>query len=137
MFLAIEAVQPSPEVKERIVREMSEEGLKRPLAELRMLSYSLFPPEQSRLKEPYEDLFYDYLEKNKGTEDEFRVSAVLHGLNPLFCEKGATLKLRRALDKTVDLHPGLKKNLLMSIDQDERCQRIRSASGLGGFGTRR
>ena len=89
--------------------------------------YGLFPIEQREMKKKFEDLFFDFLKANKSSEDEERVRAVIYGLMPLSCEEAASKKLKAQLDSEKEMNPSLLKSLRQSLEEDERCQKIRSS----------
>lgn len=125
--LSVEAIVPDLAVKERIVREISSIKDARPLQEVAAQSYALFPMGQENLRLKFETTFFEYLEKNKSSEDESRVGTVVGGLVPLGCELANSEKLKSRVLNDVAINPSLKKSLRMNIEEDERCQKIRSS----------
>ncbi|MBX3016279.1 MAG: aminopeptidase N [Bdellovibrionaceae bacterium] len=123
--LAVEAITPAAEVKSKWVNEITSKTASRPLEELQVVAYSLFPQEQDALKIKYEPAFFDYLAKNKNSEDEARSRTVIQGLLPLRCETKASVKLKETIEKDRDINPMVLKSIKMSLEEDERCQRIR------------
>lgn len=125
--LAAEAVVPQATVKEKWIQEFTQKKSTRSLAEAQTVMYGLFPLEQLELKRKYEPLFYDYLAKNKTSEEEGRVRTIVFGLLPLRCEGAASGKLKSRLESEKDMNHSLRVAMKKSIEEDERCQRIRAA----------
>lgn len=125
--LAAEAVVPQASVKEKWIQEFTKKDTQRSLADSQAVMYGLFPLEQLELKAKYEPLFYDYLAKNKKSEEEGRVRTVVFGLLPLRCEGAASGKLKSRLESEKEMNHSLLIAMKKSIEEDERCQRIRAA----------
>lgn len=101
-----------------------------PLQEAVQVMRAMFPTEQSELRLKFSKLFYDYLETNRKSEDTLRVSTVVNHLLPLDCQGTLSTQLKDRVGRYSDLNPSLKKDILMSVDEDERCQRVRRNSQL-------
>ncbi|CAN5564875.1 aminopeptidase N [soil metagenome] len=133
--LAVEASIPTVEVKRRWIGEFiganGQVSKARTLEETHSVIYSLFPPEQREMKLSFSKDFFNFLEKNRSTDDEqIRVRAVLGGLLPLNCQSTESAKLKEKLNQYSDLTPSIRKSFLMNLEEDERCQRIRARSNL-------
>lgn len=125
--LSVDAVTPSLDVKRKWISEFTGRSNSRPLEELQIVAYSLFPNEQKQLQTQFESTFIDYFKKNKNSEDEKRVATVVYGLMPLRCQAQASEKVKSLIESDKDMNPGLLKNLKMSLQEDERCQKIRQS----------
>ncbi len=129
--LAAEAVKPDLGSKKRWVSEFAgATPTSRSLEESRSVLGSLFPVEQKDLKLGFTQDFYRYLETHRNSEDYLRVAVVLRSLSPLSCEKEQSARLKTTVQDFSDMNPIFKKHFLMSLEEDERCQRIRSVSHL-------
>lgn len=128
--LSVQAVGPDFERKKSWIKEFQTLESKRPLQEVQAVMYALFPPEQARLRLRFDSTFYEFFAKYRNTEDQYRAGTFMSGLLPLACEKEPAQRLKKALSRYEDANPALKKNLLMSLDEDERCQRVRAHSGI-------
>lgn len=123
--LSVEAVTPTADAKAKWVNEITRKTATRPLEEIQVVAYSLFPQEQDALKIKFEPAFFDFLEKNKNSEDEARSRTVIQGLLPLRCDTKASVKLKETIEGDRNINPMVLKSLKMSLEEDERCQRIR------------
>lgn len=123
--LSVEASAPDVKAKTKWVQEITQNTEARPLAEIQVVAYSLFPQEQEELKKRFEPAFFDYLKKNKDSEDEARSRTVILGLLPLRCDTAASAKVKKVLEGEDQINPTVLKSLKMSLEEDERCQRIR------------
>lgn len=131
--LSVEATGPSIEVKKRWVEEfvvLPRVKEARSLEETRAILYALFPNEQKDLKLGFSDDFFRYLQKYRNSEEHLRVGTVLNSLLPLACEDRASARLKQKVGTYSDMNPTFKKRFMMSLEEDERCQRIRARSGL-------
>lgn len=125
--LSIDATIPTEAAKNKWIQEIMGATTSRPLAEIQVLAYSLFPAEQDHLKVKFEPKFFDYFAKNKNSEDEARVRTIILGLLPLRCDEAPANKLKATIANDGDINPTVLKNLKMSLEEDERCQKIRSS----------
>lgn len=128
--LSAQAISPDLKQKTKWIREFQELASKRPLQEMQAVMNSLFPPEQAQHRLSYTSTFFEFFQKHHNSEDQNRTGAFVRGLMPLACEKAPADQLRATLSNFSDTNPTLQKLLLMSLDEDERCQKVRSRSAL-------
>lgn len=128
--LSTEAIQPDLKVKEKWVTILKQPKPTVSLAEARAVLRALFPIEQRDLAKRFENDFYEYLNKNGKSENEVFVESVADSLVPLSCSQEEAARLRDFLKKEDKFTPSVAKSLKVSLDEDERCQRIRALSSL-------
>lgn len=130
--LSAEAMSPKREAKQKWVNAFMGPSADhaRSQAETEAVMYSIFPVEQADLKIAFSKDFFNYLEKNRKADEVLKVSTVLDGFTPVACRAEEAKRLKETVNKYSDMQPTFKKNFLMVIDEDERCQRIRSSSNL-------
>lgn len=126
--LGAEAIRPDFAVKQKWVSELKEAKPKISYAEARSVSSSLFPVEQINLAQRFEEDFYQYLKTNGNSEEEVFVETVAPRMAPLNCEAKNSSKLKTFLKQEELFAPSVKRALMISVDEDERCQRIRQAN---------
>lgn len=95
-----------------------------------MVVRTLFPVEQRDLAKRFEEDFYQYLKDNGRSENEIFVETVSESMVPLRCASEEAVRLRKFLKDGAKFSPMVAKSLKVSLDEDERCQRIRSMSSL-------
>ncbi len=83
--LAIEAIQPNYEVKQKWFEIVTQPKPELSLADARSVLGSLFPIEQSDMLKRFESDFYEYLEQNGASENDTFVEAVAAAVVPLNC----------------------------------------------------
>lgn len=128
--LSAEASRPDLNAKEKWVTSLKQPKPQVSFAEARSVLRSLFPIEQKNLKIHFAADFYEYLKKNGNSENEVFVQNFASALAPLSCDAEETSRLKSFLNSDVPLSPTVNKTLRMSLDEDERCQRIRAMSRL-------
>lgn len=128
--LAAEAVRPDLGVKRKWIDLLKQPKPAVSFQEAGTVLRSLFPMEQAPLAKKFEEDFYQYLKANKTSENEIFVTSFASSVAPLGCESKQTEKLKKFLDQQGPFSPSLKKSLLIGIEEDERCQRIRDMSSL-------
>jgi aminopeptidase N len=128
--LSGEAIQPNLKVKEKWIGIFKEPKPAISYAELRSVARVLFPIEQRDLAKRFEEDFYDYLNKNGNSENEIFVETVAQAMAPLSCAQEESTRLREFLKTPGRFTPSVSKTLRVSLDEDERCQRIRAMSSL-------
>lgn len=126
--LGAEAIRPDLSVKQKWVNELKEAKPKISYAEARTVSTSLFPVEQVSLAQRFEADFYEYLRINGRSEEEVFVETVAPQMAPLNCDPKGSSKLKSFLGQDNLFSPSVKKALLISVDEDERCQKVRQAN---------
>ncbi len=126
--LSVEAIQPDLAIKRKWVDVLKEPTPSVSLAEARAVLGSLFPYEQGDLAERFSSDFFAYVKANGQSENPELVTSVASGLNPLNCTENQSKQVKSFFAKEQSLEPSLKKSIQMQIDEDERCQRIRSMS---------
>lgn len=126
--LGAEAIRPEMSIKQKWVNELKESKPKITYAEARSVSTSLFPVEQVNLAQRFEADFYEYLRLNGKSEEEVFVETVAPQMAPLNCESKGSNKLKSFLGQDDLFSPSVKKALLISVDEDERCQKVRQAN---------
>jgi aminopeptidase N len=127
--LAAEAVLPKIEIKQKWISALKVEKPNMSFAEARSVLSALFPVEQKGLTKLFSQDFYNYLEAHGRSENEIFVESVAGTLAPLNCEATESKRLREFL-KGGHLAPTIDKRLRIELDEDERCQKIRSTSML-------
>ena len=128
--LSTEAIQPDFKIKEKWVTILKQPKPSVSFAEARSVMRSLFPLEQRDLAKRFEADFYEYLRKNGKSENEIFVENVAESLVPLACAREESTRLRNFLSDSARFTPSVAKALKVSLDEDERCQRIRAMSSL-------
>lgn len=128
--LSADAVQPDVKVKEKWLAILKQPKPSLTLAETRSVSYALFPIDQRDLAKRFENDFYEYLKQNGKSENEVFVESIAEGLVPLSCAQEESTRLRDFLKNTDRFSASISKSLRVSLDEDERCQRIRALSAL-------
>lgn len=126
--LGAEAIRPELGIKQKWMSELKEAKPKITYAEARSVSASLFPVEQIALAQRFEADFYEYLRLNGKSEEEVFVETVAPQIAPLNCEAKGSTKLKNFLGQEDLFSPSVKKVLLVSVDEDERCQKVRQAN---------
>ncbi len=126
--LGAEAIRPEFSIKQKWVGELKLAKPKITFAEARSVSQSIFPVEQIGLAQRFEEDFYDYLKANGKSEEEVFVEQVAPQIAPLNCELRGSDRLKAFLGQGDLFSPTIKKALLVSVDEDERCQKVRLAN---------
>lgn len=124
--LSVEASAPDKSLKTSWVQKLTSDNSKTSLQDMQAVLFALFPREQSSLKLSFENDFYNFFDRMKASEDELKSQAVLYGMIPLDCKSSLSSKLKGKLAESQAVNPSLRKGLMMSLDEDERCQRIRA-----------
>lgn len=127
--IAAEVVHPDVQVKKQWIDEVTLGTSKRSYDEIRTAFRDIFPLEQTSMRMGFAEQFYQYLEKNRNSEDRVKVGTILDGILPLACDPTSAGRLKGKVTQYNDIDPSIKKDTLMSVDEDERCQRVRAASG--------
>ncbi len=128
--LSIEAIQPDVKVKEKWVAILKQPKPAVSYAEATSVMRSLFPVEQRDLAKRFENDFYQYLKENGRSENEIFVEGVASAMAPLRCSSEDSVRLRKFLGDADRFSPSVAKSLKVSLDEDERCQRIRALSSM-------
>lgn len=131
--LSVEASVPALDAKKKWVQEFTTvvpSKQPRSLDQSEAILFSLFPIEQRSAKLNFSQDFFTYLEKHRSSEDYSRVGVVLGSLVPLDCDATRSKTFKENVNKYSDMNPSFRKNFLMSIEEDERCQRVRAKSAL-------
>ena len=130
--LAAEAVAPPMDGKKKWVTQFTGDSNAKALSldETHIVLWSLFPVEQRPARLTFSNDFFTYLAKNRKSEDTSRVGAVLGALLPLDCSAANSKTFKEKVSAYSDIDPSFKKNFLMSLEEDERCQRVRARSSL-------
>lgn len=126
--LSAEAIRPDMSIKTKWVGELKLAKPKITFAEVRAVSQSIFPAEQNELAQRFEADFYEYLKFNGKSEEEVFVEAIAPEIAPLNCDAKNSEKLKNFLGQDDLFAPSVKKALLISVDEDERCQKVRQAN---------
>ena len=130
--LAIEAIQPSFQVKQKWFEIVTQPKPELSLADARSVLGSLFPTEQSDLARRFEADSYEYLKQNGASENDTFVQVVAAAIVPLNCNAQDSWRLKEFLSQPNELAPTVSKELRAELQEDERCQKIRAASALLG-----
>lgn len=128
--LSTEAIQPDLKVKEKWIGILAQPKPSVTFAEARSVTNALFPVEQRSLAKRFEKDFYEYLKANARSENEIFVEIVAESMAPLNCSAEESGRLRKFLKDSDKWSPTVAKSLKVSLDEDERCQRIRALSSL-------
>jgi aminopeptidase N len=128
--LAAEAVRPDLSIKRKWIDVLKEPKPKISFAEARSVLGSLFPVEQASLARQFEADFYDYLKTNGDSENEVFVESFAGAMAPLHCDRDQTTRLKKFVSSGASFSPSVRKALLVGIEEDERCQKIRGLSAL-------
>lgn len=128
--MAVEAIAPDPAVKEKWVKILRADKPSVSFEEARAVLRSIFPLEQNNLARRFEDDFYSYLNKNARSENEIFVDAIARSTSPLNCSPEASSRMRDFLKNSERFAPSIAKAMKVSLDEDERCQRVRAMSRL-------
>ena len=128
--LAVEAVQPDMTVKQKWIGMLAQPKPNLPFASARVVLRSLFPMEQAPLAQRFENDFYAYLKANGASEDEIYVENFAERTVPLDCEQQASTRLKTFLDETAKFSPSVVKTLKITLEEDERCQRVRAMAAM-------
>ncbi len=130
--LSAEASEPAFDTKKKFVEEFTATAATSPrsLAQAEAVLFSLFPIEQRAVKLGFASQYFSFLEKNRASEEQSRVGAVINSLMPLDCEAKSSGTLKEKVNAYPDMNPSFKKGFLMSLEEDERCQRVRARSSL-------
>lgn len=127
--MAAEAVQPNPFMKQKWFPIVTALKPSLSVAELRAVASMLFPYEQAELQTPFEPAVYDYLRAASQTDNTQFLRVIARALPPLACETERSDRLKTFLAKE-DLPLIASKPLRLALQEDERCQTVRAASGL-------
>lgn len=128
-LLASDAVTNDAKVKRKWVDQLRQPKTEMSMAEMRAVMRSLFPVEQENLAAAFENDFYSYLKTEGRNEDEFLVSRVAFTMVPLRCEPTVHTRMQDFVGQN-QFGPTLTRELRVSLQEDERCQKIRAASQL-------
>lgn len=128
--LAAEAIQPDLSVKQKWVETLAQPKPSLPFAQARAVLGALFPVEQSGLAKRFENDFYTYLKANGASEDEIYVGAFADSAAPLNCQADGSKRMKSFLDENSGFTPSIVKSLKVSVEEDERCQRIRAMAAM-------
>lgn len=128
--LAAEAIQPDVGIKQKWVGTLSQPKPQLPFAQARAVLGSLFPVEQSNLAQRFEKDFYEYLKANGDSEDEIYVESFAGAVAPLNCKPEGSTRLKSFLSESESFSPSVIKALKVSVEEDERCQRVRAMSSI-------
>jgi len=128
--LAVEAIQPSMEVKQKWVGMLAHPKPNLPFASARVVLRHLFPVEQGALAKRFENDFYTFLRANGAADDEIYVEAFAERTTPLDCDEQSSARLKSFLTETSKFSPSIVKALKINLEEDERCQRVRAMAAM-------
>ncbi|MGE0527078.1 MAG: aminopeptidase N [Bdellovibrionales bacterium] len=128
--LAVEAVQPELEIKEKWINILKQPKPPLSFTEARSVLDSLFPLEQTHLAQHFEKEYYAYLRENGNSENATMVRSIASHLAPLNCAPKSSDHLKAFLKTHRDFSPSVLKTLKVNLEEDERCQRVRAMSAL-------
>ncbi len=128
--LSAEAVRPDMSVKVKWVNSLKTPKPKVSLADAGAVLGALFPIEQRDLAQQFKTDFFDYLKANGNSENEHFVRSFAGSLMPLSCDARDSSVLKTFLGSHPEFTPSVTKQMKVSIQEDERCQKIRAASAL-------
>lgn len=129
--LAAEAIQPDLGVKQKWVGTLAQPKPALPFAQARAVLGSLFPVEQANLAQRFENDFYTYLKANGTSEDEIYVESFADAAAPLNCKEESSARLKTFLrEENEKFSPSIVKSLKVSVEEDERCQRVRAMAAI-------
>ncbi|MBX3021825.1 MAG: aminopeptidase N [Bdellovibrionales bacterium] len=128
--MGAEAIQPDMAVKQKWVTILKEPKPSVSYANARTVMFSLFPEEQSDSKMVFAPDYYEYIKKNGNSENEVFVESIARALAPLNCEAKTSQVFKAFVEKEKDFAPSISRELKVRLQEDERCQKIRAASGL-------
>lgn len=128
-LIAIDAVMPDRKKKRQMFqRLLSDDAMM--LAEQRMIMWNLFPAWQESMRKETEDLFYESLGLLTKKRHEVFLTTFASNLAPVYCEPAGSERLKGYLrEKATTLNPVVLKKLRIALQEDLRCQKIRSWSG--------
>lgn len=130
LALAAEAIQPDVNVKQKWVGTLAQPKPQMPFAQARAVLGSLFPVEQANLAQRFENDFYEYLKANGRSEDEIYVESFAEAAAPLNCKEESSTRLKTFLRENESFSPSIVKSLKISVEEDERCQRVRAMAAI-------
>ncbi len=129
--LAAEAIQPDVSVKQKWVGTLAQPKPNLPLAQARAVLGSLFPVEQANLAQRFEADFYTYLKAHGNSENEIYVESFADSAAPLNCKEEGSVRLKTFLrEENEKFSPSIEKSLKVSVEEDERCQRVRAMAAI-------
>jgi aminopeptidase N len=115
--------------KEKWYGSLTQNPLALSLWESQTVMGSLFPLEQMALAKNFDAAFYNYLTTNAQGENDTYLRAFAGTLTPLSCESARSDKLQEFLAQQA-LSPAVSKTLRVRLQEDQRCQGIRTRSGM-------
>lgn len=125
--MMVESIEPKFEVKKYWMNHLLNSAeTKTPISQVNVVAYSFLPPEQNKFKKEFESQFMDYFEKNKSSEDEYRVLPIINALAPFYCDSSTSSSFKAEVLSGARINPLISKALKNRIEEDERCHRIRS-----------
>ena len=125
--MASEALRPDPAAKRRWLDVVSAPDPTLPLPDARAVMSALFPLEQWELGRPFDDQIFAYLSAHANAGHEEYLSSYAAYLTPLRCEAEASARVRRFVE-TTKFPLLVKRAMLVRLQEDERCQRVRRGS---------
>lgn len=125
--LTAQVIAPDLRVKKKWMAEIHDENSKLTVSEQKTIMRSIFPPEQDELKQHFQDDYFSYVKKysKKSDAPEF-LDTYSETLVPALCNLSSTKELQNFLSKTRGLPAYVEKNIKISIDENERCRKIKS-----------
>ncbi|MGE4133069.1 MAG: aminopeptidase N [Bdellovibrionales bacterium] len=123
--MATEAIQPDADVKQKWLTMLKATKPELSFEQARSVMWSLFPAEQGGLAARFADDFYGYLKTNGASENENFVRSFAGSATPLNCDEETSTRLKDFVKESDKFSPTVVKTLKVTLEEDERCQRVR------------
>lgn len=123
--LAVEAARPVPAVKDAFLDSVLDAPDTYKVASLRFITGYLFPAGQQALHETRADRILDALAAVNARGEDRYMNAIL-ALVPATCTPESVARLTAARDNTTEMHPTIRRTVLVRLQEDERCLNLKA-----------
>lgn len=126
--LACSSSLPVESVKVDWMNRLVQNSKGMPMSQQRVVMNSLFPPEQNKFKNKFKSEYFTTVLNKEEKHDSFFVEEFTSALAPISCNEESVKELAEFLEKNQNLYYPVKRELLISHQEDSRCSKIRSFS---------
>ena len=126
MALAVEAVRPQADVKEKWLATILDASATSKVATLRTVMANLFPAEQTALLEPQRERILAAIPMLNQNASQELLESITDGLIPATCTPDSVARLAQANTDFAGMLPLVVKAYLVHHQRDEACVRLKT-----------
>jgi aminopeptidase N len=122
MAIVCEVLRPDPAVKEKWLSELLAPESAYKYATLRMVLKAVFPANQLKLREPFDERILKSLPELQARNNDRLLSVYADSLtNPHACSLASVQRLSEVRNQYANLSPALNKILSTNVQEEQRC----------------